>query len=146
MLSNVMILTMWPKWVYNNLQKVAKDVFNWKKPYIDFISKKHFTLILRIKLIKTIIINCTGKFCYWHGHFRNTAAAGSGVLKNFTKIRERHMCHYLILQNHSGGCFWELVYMATQNVLREVRFYGIVWIIHRAAYFRGLTAFGKLMC
>ena len=92
--------------MYNNLQKVAKDVFNWKKPYIDFISKKHFTLILRIKLIKTIIINCTGKFCYWHGHFRNTAAAGSGILKNFTKIRERHMCHYLILQNYSGGCFW----------------------------------------
>ena len=34
----------------------------------------------------TILINCTGKFCYRHGNFQNTEAATEGFLKNFTKF------------------------------------------------------------
>ena len=34
------------------------------------------------------------------------------------------------LQDTSGGCFWELAYMKTQNILRAVFFYGVVGIIH----------------
>ena len=36
--------------------------------FFDFINRKYFTLVLKIKLIKTILINCTGKFCYGYGH------------------------------------------------------------------------------
>ena len=42
-----------------------------------------FTLILQMK---TILINCTGKFCYLHRNFQNTEAANGTVLKNFTKF------------------------------------------------------------
>ena len=34
----------------------------------------------------TILINCTGKFCYRHGNFQNAEAATKGFLKNFTKF------------------------------------------------------------
>lgn len=36
--------------------------------FFNFINRKYFTLVLKIKLIKTILINCTGKFCYGYGH------------------------------------------------------------------------------
>ena len=42
--------------------------------------------------MKTILIDCTGKLCYRHGNFRNTEAATGGVLKNFTKFTEKHLC------------------------------------------------------
>ena len=48
------------------------------------------------------------------------------------------------LRNSSGSSFWELVYMETLNLLREGRFYGIVGILHKRAYFRCFIAFGKL--
>ena len=37
MLSNVLILVMWPKWVHKDLQEIAKNVFGWEKPYKDFL-------------------------------------------------------------------------------------------------------------
>ena len=49
-----------------------------------------------------------------------------------------------ILQNTSGDCFWELVYMITENFLIKVRFYGVVGITHGGAYFRCFIAFEKL--
>ena len=72
---------------------------------------------------------------------------------NFIKKRLQHKCFrvkfpkFLItsfLQKTSGSCFWELVYITTQNFLREVWFYGVVGIIHGGPYFRGFIAFEKL--
>ena len=37
MLSDVLILVMWPKWVDKHLLQVSKDVFSWEKPYKDFL-------------------------------------------------------------------------------------------------------------
>ena len=42
-----------------------------------------------------ILIDCTGKFCYLHGNFRNTEAATRGALKNFTKFTGKHLCQSL---------------------------------------------------
>ena len=35
-----------------------------------------------------ILINCAGKFCYWHGNFQNVEAATGGVLKNQIKVSQ----------------------------------------------------------
>ena len=43
----------------------------------------------------TILINCTGKFCYGQGDFQNTEAATRGVLKIFTKFTGKHLCQSL---------------------------------------------------
>ena len=37
-----------------------------------------------------ILINCTGKFCYWHGNFQKTEAA-RGVFKSLTKFTRKHL-------------------------------------------------------
>ena len=86
MLSDVLILVMWPKWVHKHLQEVSKNVFNWEKPFIDFLElvTKYFALM------KTILINCTGKFCCRHGNFQNTEAARRGVLKNITQFTGKY--------------------------------------------------------
>ena len=42
--------------------------------------------------MKTILIKCTGKFCYRQGNFRNTEAATGGAL-NFTEIKI-HKIHW----------------------------------------------------
>ena len=39
--------------------------------FLDFIKRKYFILILKMKLKKTILINCTGKCCYQHRYFQN---------------------------------------------------------------------------
>ena len=36
MLSDILILVMWPEWVHKHLQEVLKYVFSWEKSYIDF--------------------------------------------------------------------------------------------------------------
>ena len=60
--------------------------------FLDFINRKHFTLILKMK----ILINCTGKFCYCYGNFQNTEAAlTGGALKSFTKFTRKHLCQSL---------------------------------------------------
>ena len=82
MLSDALILVKWPKWVHKHLQEVAKTVFSWEK------RKDFLVLILRI----TILINCTGKFCYRHGIFQNTEVATKGFLKNFAKFTGKHLC------------------------------------------------------
>ena len=66
---------------------------------LDFINRKYFTLVLKMK---TILINCTSKFCYRHGIFQNTVPATGSVLKNFTKITGKHLCQSLFL-NKIGG-------------------------------------------
>ena len=39
-LSDVLILVMWPKWVHKHLREVAKKVFSWENPDsdIDFLT------------------------------------------------------------------------------------------------------------
>ena len=37
MLSDVLILVMWPKWVHKQLQEVRKNVFSLETPYKDFL-------------------------------------------------------------------------------------------------------------
>ena len=85
MLSDALILVMWPKWVHKHLQEVAKKTYwAWKNliKILDVINRKYFTLILKI----TILINCTGKFCYRHWNLQNKEAATEDFLKNFTKF------------------------------------------------------------
>ena len=50
MLSNILN---WVKWVHKNLQDVTKNVFSREKPYrfLDFINRKYFTLILKMKIL-----------------------------------------------------------------------------------------------
>ena len=69
---DVWILVMSPKWVHKYLQKVAKDVFSCEKPCINYLIllRKNILHWLKMKLIKTILKNCTGKFCYRQGHFQ----------------------------------------------------------------------------
>ena len=55
MLSDVLILVMWPKWVHKylqevgpkwmhkHLQEVAKDLFSWEKPFLIFYQKIIYT-------------------------------------------------------------------------------------------------------
>ena len=70
---------------------------------------------------------------------------------DFIKKRLQHKCFRVKFSkaltitffNTSGGC-WELVCMATKNLLREVRFYGVVQITHEGVYFCGFIAFEKL--
>ena len=51
----------------------------------------------------TILINCTGKFCYWHGNFQNAEAAIVGVLKSFTKFTGKPLCQSIKLQAYFRG-------------------------------------------
>ena len=44
----------------------------------------------------TILINCTGKFCWRHGNVQNTEAATEGFLKNFTKFIGKRLYQSLI--------------------------------------------------
>ena len=47
--------------------------------------------------MKTILINCTGKFCYRRGIFQNTEQATVGVLnKNLAKFTGKHLCQNLL--------------------------------------------------
>ena len=50
----------------------------------------------------TILINCTGKFCYRHGNFQNTEAVTEGFLKNFTKFRGKHLCQSFLFNKVAG--------------------------------------------
>ena len=50
----------------------------------------------------TILINCTGKFCYGHRNFQNTEAATGGILKNFTKFTGKHLCQSLFFNIVAG--------------------------------------------
>ena len=63
---------------------------------LDAINRKYFILILKM----TILINCTGKFCYRHGNFQNTEAATEGFLKNFTKFIGKCVCQSMRMQIH----------------------------------------------
>ena len=40
----------------------------------------------------TILINCTGKFCYGHGNFQKPEAASGGVFRSFIKFTRKHLC------------------------------------------------------
>ena len=40
----------------------------------------------------TILINCSGKFCYVHRHFQSTEAATGGVFKSSIKLTGKHLC------------------------------------------------------
>ena len=59
--------------------------------FLDLINRKYFTLILKM----TILINCTGKFCYQHENFQNTEATTGGVLRIFTKFTGKHLSQRL---------------------------------------------------
>ena len=59
--------------------------------FLDLINKKYFTLILKM----TILINCTGKFCYQHENFQNTEATTGGVLRIFTNFAGKHLSQRL---------------------------------------------------
>ena len=49
MLSDALILVMWPKWVHKDLQEVTKNVISWEKSrFLGFISKRYFTLISKM--------------------------------------------------------------------------------------------------
>ena len=48
--------------------------------------------------MQTILINCTGKFCYRRGNFQNTEAAIKVVLTNFRK----NLCQNLFLNKVAG--------------------------------------------
>ena len=50
----------------------------------------------------TILINCTGKFCYRRGKFQNTETASGGVLKNFTKFIGKHPCQSFFFNKVAG--------------------------------------------
>ena len=50
----------------------------------------------------TILINCTGKFCYWRGNLQNTEAASEGFLKNFTKFIGKRLCQSLFFNKVAG--------------------------------------------
>ena len=50
----------------------------------------------------TILINCTGKFCYWCGNFQNTEAASEAFLKNFTKFIGKRLCQSLFFNKVAG--------------------------------------------
>ena len=45
----------------------------------------------------TILINCTGKFCYRHKNFQNLEAATEAFLKSFTKFIGKRLCQSLFL-------------------------------------------------
>ena len=83
-----------------HLLKVAKNVFSWQKSFTDFfilfINRKYFSLILKMK---TILISCTGKFCYRHSNCQNATAAIGVVFKNFTKFTRKHLCRVSFLIN-----------------------------------------------
>ena len=83
-----------------HLLKVAKNVFSWQKSFTDFfilfINRKYFSLILKTK---TILISCTGKFCYRHSNCQNATAAIGVVFKNFTKFTRKHLCRVSFLIN-----------------------------------------------
>ena len=83
MLSDVLIVVMWPKGDHNHLQEVTKNVFSRGKFYIDFL------ILVRENIytdFKDDDFNCTGKFCYWHGNFQNTEAATGDALKIQIKV------------------------------------------------------------
>ena len=50
----------------------------------------------------TILINCTGKFCYWRGNFQNKEAASEEFLKNFTEFIGKHLCQSLFFNKVAG--------------------------------------------
>ena len=85
MLSDLLNVVMWPKWVDKHLQGVTKNVFSWEKFYIDF-------LILLTENIFTDFedddFNCTGKFCCREENFHNTEAATEGALKIQIKVSQ----------------------------------------------------------
>ena len=69
----------------SHMTKVGAQTFaRGEKPYIflDFINRKYFTLILKMNLIETILVNCNGKFCDWHGHFQNSSPQASNFIKS----------------------------------------------------------------
>ena len=61
MLSDVLIVVMWPKRLQKHLQEVTKYVFNWEKPrFPDFINRKYFTLILKRMILTALVNSVTG--------------------------------------------------------------------------------------
>ena len=60
MLSNILILLMWPKWVHKHLQEKTLHRF------LAFINRKYFIIILKTKTLT----NCTGKSCYCHRNLK----------------------------------------------------------------------------
>ena len=54
----------------------------------------------------TILINCTGKFCYGHGNFQNTEAATVGVFKSSTKFTGKDLCQSLFFNILVGLQFY----------------------------------------
>ena len=85
MLSDVLIVVMWPKWVHKHLQEATKNVFSWKKLYI-------ISWFYQQKIFYTDFedgdFSCTGKFYYRHGNFHNTEAATGGALKIQIKVSQ----------------------------------------------------------
>ena len=85
MLTDVLIVAMWPKWVHKHLQEVTKNVFSWEKLYIDFP-------ILYQKIFCTVFedddFNCTGKFYYRYGNFYNKVAVTGCALKIQIKVSQ----------------------------------------------------------
>ena len=69
--------------------------------FVEFINRKYFTLILKMK---TILINCTGKFCYRHEDFHKTEAAAGIIIKSSTMFTRKHLCgsRFLIKLQTSG--------------------------------------------
>ena len=50
----------------------------------------------------TVLINCTGKFCYQREKFQNTEAATGGVLRSFTKFTGKHLCQSSFFNKVAG--------------------------------------------
>ena len=48
----------------------------------------------------TILINCTGKFCYRHKKFQNLEAATEAFLKSFTKFIGKRLCQSLFFNKN----------------------------------------------
>ena len=62
MLSDVLIVVMWPKWVHKHLQEATKSVFSREKLYIDFmiLLTKYFTLILKTMILTALVNSVAG--------------------------------------------------------------------------------------
>ena len=90
MLSYVLVLVMWPKWLHKHLQvtKTYSAGKNFIYRFLDFIKDVNFIYRKYFTDFEDDDFNCTGKFCYQYGNFQNTEAATGGVLKTQIKVSQ----------------------------------------------------------
>ena len=62
MLSDFLIVVMWPKWVHKHFQEATKNAFSWEKFYIDFLIllTKYFRLILKTMILTALVNSVIG--------------------------------------------------------------------------------------